>query len=151
MDLIIDPPRRVGPIEIGMPFGEVESILLGIPGFVRPSPGEKYAPGFAHYESEMSISVDPGIVDRVQSVEIHRPLHGVDVWFGDISVFNTPASDVIDSLSKMTVIEIKDEGLTVIAPNLLLALGRSVLPESPIDDYGRYFESVLVAAPGYYD
>lgn len=151
MDLIIDPPRSVGPIEIGMPFEEANSLLRGIPGFVSPAPGEEYAPGFAYYQSEMSIAVDPGVGDRVRSIEIYRPERGVNIWFRDLSIFNVPVDEVIHFLNQITAIDIEDDGRTVIAPDLLLSLGRSVLPEGPQDEYGRYFESVLVAAPGYYD
>jgi hypothetical protein len=151
LELILDPPRSVGPIIIGMPFDEAESALRDIPGIVSSPTGEKHAPGFAHYESEMSIAVDSGPDGRVRSIEIYRPTRGVEVRFRDISIFEVPADEVIVRLGQVATVEVQDDGLRVIAPDLLISLWRSVLPEGPWDEDGRYFESILVAAPGYYD
>lgn len=152
VDLILDPPRTVGPLAIGMSLGEAEQALRDIPGFVPPLPGERRAPGFAHYESEMSIAVgtDPrGTV--VRSIEVHRPTVGADVRWGDISLFAVEATEVIHQLGRITALEFEDGGRHVVAPGLLLSLWRGTLPEGPEDQDGRYFESILVAAPGYYD
>lgn len=106
MDLIIDPPRGVGPIEVGMPFEEVERALQSIPGSSPPAPGEKRAPGFAHYDSEMSIAVDQAPGGRVRSIEIYRPTEGVEIRFAGLSVFATPADEVIRRLGEMTEVEV---------------------------------------------
>ena len=53
-------------------------------------------------------------------------------------------------LGEHTSIEVDEDGRSVTAPDLLLALWRSVVPESDGDPDGRYFESVLMAGPGYY-
>lgn len=151
MDLIIDPPRAVGPIEIGMPFAEAERALRDIPGFLPPSLGEKRAPGFAHYESEMSIAVEPSLDGRVRSIEVYSPSEGVEVRFGELSVFAVPAEELIRRIGEANDLQIEGDGLRVVAPNLLLSLQRATLPEDPEDEDGRYFESILVAAPGYYD
>lgn len=151
MELIIDPPRGAGPIAIGMPFHQAEDALRAIAGFVPPRPGKRVAPGFAHYESEMSIAVEPDRSGNVRSIEVYRPTLGVDVLYRDISIFGLPADDVIRRLSGYARLEVDGEGLRVLAPELLLSLSRDTLPEGPDDEDGRYFEAVLVAAPGYYD
>lgn len=46
--------------------------------------------------------------------------------------------------------ESRSRGRSVTAPDLRLALWRAVIPEGSADEDGRYFESVLVARPGYY-
>ncbi|MCX5093836.1 hypothetical protein OOK36_34120 [Streptomyces sp. NBC_00365] len=151
MDLIIDPPRAAGPVEIGMPIGAAEQALRSISGFLPPTPGERRAPGFAHYTSEMSIAVDATQDGRVRSIEIYRPTEGVDIRLGEISIFGVPADEVILRLGEMASLQVEDEGLRVVAPSLLISLWRGTLPESPEDEDGRYFESVLIAEPGYYD
>jgi hypothetical protein len=151
VDLIIDPPRGVGPIAIGMPLDQAEQALRAIVGFVPPTPGKRIAPGFAHYESEMSIAVEPDRSRNVRSIEVYRPSRDVNVLYRDISVFRIAADDVIRRISDIVRLEIEDDGLRVLAPELLLSLSRDTLPEGPEDEDGRYFEAVLVAVPGYYD
>jgi hypothetical protein len=151
MDLVVDPPRGVGPIEIGMLFEVAESALRTIPGFRPAVPGSRHNPGFAHYDSEMSISVGKDSNGRVRAIEVYRLTWGVDVLFRGISIFAVPADEIVRLLSRIDVLEIQDDGLRVLAPNLLLSLWRGTLPDGPEDEDGRYFEAILVAAPGYYD
>ena len=70
--------------------------------------------------------------------------------FRDIDVFAVPATGLTDRLRAVTPVEVHEDGRRVVAPELLLAFWRAVLPEGPDDEDGKYFESVLVAAPGYY-
>jgi hypothetical protein len=151
VDLIIDPPRAAGPVEIGMPVDAAEQALRGIPGFLPPGAGERRAPGFAHYASEMSIAVEAAPAGRVRSVEIYRPMEGVDVRLRNISIFGESADEVIRRLREIVALQIEDDGLRVVAPSLLISLWRGTLPEGSDDEDGRYFESVLIAEPGYYD
>lgn len=151
VDLILDPPRGAGPIEIGMPFEQAEQALRAIAGFTPPKVGERVLPGFAHYESEMSIAVDQDRSGNVRSIEVYRPGRDINVLYRDISIFGFTAADVIRRLSELARLEIEDDGLRVLAPELLLSLWRDVLPEGPDDVNGKYFEAVLIATPGYYD
>ncbi|WAL63982.1 hypothetical protein ORV05_23695 [Amycolatopsis cynarae] len=151
MDLIVDPPRGVGPIAIGMPFDKAELALKSIAGFVPPEPGGRVAPGFAHYDSEMSIAVGQDRSRNVRSIEVYRPSRDVNVLFRGISVFGLAADEVIRRISDVARLEIEDGGRQVLAPELLLSLWRGTLPGRPEDEDGRYFEAVLAAAPGYYD
>jgi hypothetical protein len=149
MQLELLPPDRVGPIMIGMDFDEAEVMLRALPGFQSPGPGERRQPGFAHYESEMSIAVYSER-DLVKAVEVFRPEGDDVVLYRGISIFKESAGDVIRELQSITRVHVERDGLFVVAPDLLLALSRPYLPESPEDEEGRYFESVLIAAPGYY-
>ncbi|ONI91325.1 hypothetical protein ALI22I_09515 [Saccharothrix sp. ALI-22-I] len=151
MDLVIDPPRAVGPLRIGMPFDEAVELLRSLDGYRSPSPGHKSSPGFAHYESELTISLGPDRDGRVKAVDLYRPERDVTVLFGDIAVFDTPADEVIRRLSDITRLEVEGDGTHVVAPDLLLALARPFRSDSAEEHEGWYFESVLVAAPGYYD
>jgi len=149
--LFIDPPRAAGPIALGMPADAAMAALRTVEGYLKREAGIPPNPAFAHYSSGLSISICPGAGGLVDAVEIYRPSRDVTVLFGDIPVFDLPADEVIRRLKAVTTIDIQDEGLTVVAPALLLAFGRSIAPEDPADPDGRYFESVLVAAPGYYN
>ena len=53
-------------------------------------------------------------------------------------------------LGAHTSIEVDEGGRSVTAPDLLLALWRPVVPEGDCDRDGWYFESVVMAGPGYY-
>ncbi|MFD8721994.1 hypothetical protein ACFV2H_29365 [Streptomyces sp. NPDC059629] len=149
MRLELDPPRGVGDLQIGMTIDRAEWILGEFPGFVPPAPGERRNKGFAHYESEMSISLDFDSRGIVRAVEVFRPERGVEVVFGGISVFQEPAESVIERLAGSFRLEIEDGGLNVAAPDVFIGFWRSLLPMGSDDEEGRYFESVLVAAPGY--
>ncbi|NYH52040.1 hypothetical protein HNR06_001629 [Nocardiopsis arvandica] len=150
MELIVDPPR-FGPFEIGMPFDQAQEKLRSISGYVPPDPNPGFTPtGFAHYESEMSISVGTDRAGNLKEIEVYRPERGVDVLFREISLFETPADEVVRQISSLVHVDIEEDGLLVVAPELLLSLGRRFIPEGPQDEEGWYFESLLVADPGYY-
>ena len=60
-----------------------------------------------------------------------------------------PAADVTERLRALHRLDVSEGGCSFTAPDLLLALWCPVVPEGPEDDEGRYFSSLLVAAPGY--
>jgi hypothetical protein len=149
MVIDLDPPRGTGDLVIGMPIEEAERILREIPGFVPPTAGEVRNKGFAHYDSELSISLDFDPRGVVRAIELFRPEGHVQVTFRGLSLFEEPADVVISRLSEMFRLEIEDEGLNVTAPDVFIGLWRRVTPEDSGGEEGRYFESVLIAAPGY--
>jgi hypothetical protein len=86
------------------------------------------------------------------AVEIWRPVGGdVTVMLWDIDMFATPADDILRQL--------RDRGITVddsdperpFCPDVTLGLNREGGPGAGPDGIGRYVESVVVAAPGYYE
>lgn len=149
MQLELIPPERVGPIMIGMDFDEAQRRLAELPGYRAPAPWDRMAPGFAHYESEMSISIHAER-KRVTAVEVFRPERGDSVVYRGILVFELPAEQVIAELAALHRVDVVRDGLFVVAPDVLIAMSRPHLPISPDDEDGRYFESVLVSTPGYY-
>ena len=141
----------VGPLRIGMSILEAERLLYGIEGAIAAVSGARRNPGFVHFESEMSIQIAPDRLGMLRSVEIYRPLRGVQVLYGRISVFDTPADELTAMLSERVRLEIEDDGLRVVAPDLLIAFRRDMLEVGMDGVQGRYFDSMLVANPGYYD
>lgn len=151
MDLVIDPPQAVGSIRIGMPFEEALQLVRGIEGFRPQAPTGGYmSPGFAHFDSGMSISIGADRGGAVEAIEVYRPGQGVNVLFRNIEIFAEEADEVIRLLAGEVEVVVEDNGLRVVAPQLLLALARDVLPGAGDDESGRYFESALIATPGYY-
>ncbi|MFB7292794.1 hypothetical protein [Actinacidiphila glaucinigra] len=139
----------MGNVQIGMPVDVAEQILRELPGFVPPAPGERRNKGFAHYESELSISLDFDRSGVVRAVELFRPERDVQILFQGISVFQEPADEVIARLAGRHRFDVDDDGLNVTARDLFIGFWRRVLPLETDDDTGLYFDSVLVAAPGY--
>ena len=151
LDIILDPPRGIGRVEIDMQFEQARAELRNIQGYLPPAPQDRQPPGFANYASGMSIVVAPDSRNRVRSIEIYRPEDGVRITYLGIDIFGLPAADVIGLLRTLTGVESEDGGYHFVAPDLLLALGRETLPEGEWDEEGKYFTSVLLAKPGYYD
>ncbi|MEU7035226.1 hypothetical protein ABZ958_16270 [Streptomyces sp. NPDC046237] len=136
-------------LQIGMSIEAAEQSLQEMPGFVPPAPGEVRNRGFAHYESELSISVDFDSLGVVRAIELFRPEKDVQVVFRGVNLFTESADAVISQLAEMFHVEIEDGGLNITAPSVFIGLWRSVLPEDSGGDDGRHFESVIIAAPGY--
>ncbi|MEU9266391.1 hypothetical protein AB0E04_13205 [Streptomyces sp. NPDC048251] len=139
----------MGDLALGMPIEDAERVLREMPGFVPPTAGEVRNKGFAHYDSELSISLDFDSRGVVRAIELFRPDRDVQVAFRGLLLFEESADVVISRLSGMCRIEIEDEGLNVTAPDVFIGLWRRVTPEISGGEDGRYFESVLIAAPGY--
>ena len=70
--------------------------------------------------------------------------------FDGIDVFATSVDEVLSELARRRIrIEVTEAGYSHTAPELLLSFWRDGGPLGP-DEMPLYFESVLVAAPGYY-
>jgi hypothetical protein len=135
----LDPPRGFGDLQIGMPIEAAERVLRAMPGYVSPVAGEVRNKGFAHYDSQLSISLDFGIDGVVRAIEFFRPDESVEVTFCGLSLFEEPADRVISRLSEMFQLEIEEHGLNVIAPEVFIGLWRSTVPDISDDEDGRYF------------
>ncbi|WP_020389180.1 hypothetical protein [Kribbella catacumbae] len=148
MILEVVPPESVGPVRIGMSMAEARGALAAIEGY-RPASGQESA---AVYESGMSIELEPGPGDTVGAIQVYRPYGPVRVEYEGIDLLRTPAARVVEQLGAITELEDDEGGRSYTAPELLLALWRPfVEDEDPSEEQGHYFQSVLVARPGYYD
>lgn len=152
MKIELRPPTEMAGIHIGSTRAKAhdECSRLGSPKDFRR--GEQEPASFAVRRSGgLSIFVYFDSDDRVNAIEVGRPDDDGDaVFYKDLDVFKTPAEDLIDRLRGYDAVEVDEQGCAVTAPDLLLALWRPVVPEGPDDPDGRYFESALIARPGYY-
>ena len=71
---------------------------------------------------------------------------------GTIDLLNTDAMKVVSRLEALAAYDRTDSelGYSFIFPELELALWRPVLPESPKDKEGHYFDSVGIGVKGYF-
>lgn len=153
MIINLRPPDAAGPLRIGAPGGDAVEILrqLGEPVVLCRAAGSR--PGWGvHHASGLFIGVYFDAQDRVDAVEFGRPYDTDDAVVHDaLNVFTTPAADLITQLRRHTTVHEEENGHTFTAPELLLCLWRSTIPEDPDDQDGRFFDAVLTARPGYYD
>jgi hypothetical protein len=92
---------------------------------------------------------------RVDGVEFANPARGLpaddQVCFRGIDLFGGQVEDVVREIEASgTKLSVEERGYSFTAYDLVLALWRN---GEPSDDQGMplYFESALIAAPGYYD
>ena len=152
MGIVLEPPNGAAGIHIGATRAEAEE-QLGAHGDPRTFQrgDEANLSLTAHTASSLSVFVYFDDADVVDAIEFGRSDGGDAVVFEDIDVFGIPADSVIEELARRTAVEVEEDGCSVTAPDLLLALWRPMVHESAEDEDGRYFESVLVARPGYYN
>lgn len=149
--MIIDviPPEGVGPVRIGMTMDEAMLALAAIDGY-RP-PSGPIGPS-ATYDSGMSIELEPAPGGTLGAIQVYRPYGAVRVEYRGIDLLGTPAARVVAELNELTELEEDEGGRSFTAPSLLLSLWRPFVDdEDPDEEQGHYFQSVLVAQPGYYD
>jgi hypothetical protein len=153
VDINLRPPTEAAGIPLGStrPDALRHCRVLGTPSEFRR--GNESRPSLVvRRASGLSIFVYFDPEDLVEAIELAGARGGEDVvLYRDVNIFGIAADVLVQRLSEHERIEVQEEGASVTAPDALLALWRSVLPEHPQDEDGRYFESVLVARPGYYD
>lgn len=150
---ILNPPFGITGIDlkIGDSFRSAPRALEAVPGAagVRTLPGGGAC--HAYVESlDLGLAVHRDKTGSVDALEVYGPGFGGAVEFGGIDVFSVPADDLIGRLSRDFISTTEDSGLFFLIPDLLLSFSRAGLPVEGGGNYGFYFESVLVAAPGYY-
>ena len=154
MIIMLHPPDVAGPLRIGATGQDAVDTLrqLGAPLVLCRSTGSR--PGWGvHRPSGLFIGVYFDAHDHVEAIEFARPGDnaGDAVTYNELDVFTTPAADLVTQLRRRTTVHEEEDGHAFTAPDLLLALWRPTTPETPDDEDGRFFESVLLARPGYYD
>lgn len=150
MHITLDPPRGIADVTIGMDLTDAGRVLAGLPGYLGPGRA-KGGPVTARFSGGMTVQAHDDGAGKVEAVEVYRPTDPtVHVVYGGISVFGAPADRVQAELAARLDLVMIDDGSTLVAPDLFLALGRSLSVYGDPVATG-FFESVVVAAPGYYD
>lgn len=152
MNFDLQPPVEAGGIRMGATRDEArdQCHAHGEPKPFRRS-SEVTTSLVVQRPSGLSIFVYFDAADVVEAIEFGRPQGSDLVSFLGIDIFGTPADTLVEKLREHTSVDIDEDGHSATAPDLLLALWRAVVPEDDNDPDGRYFESVLIARPGYYE
>ncbi|MET9436672.1 hypothetical protein [Streptomyces sp. NPDC006551] len=151
MIIEVDPPDRVGPVALGMSIDDAESALRALEGFQGTGASQVPVRGQANYASGLSIHTHLESDGLVNAIEVFRPHRDDVVKLYDIDVFGLPADVVVENLGRSVELEEEEGGRTIVAPSLLVALWRPFVASDETDEQGYYFQSVLLARPGYYD
>ena len=150
----------LGAILLGTTREEARDALSSLGDVVPFSRGAKLTPGeladWLVRRNNMAIFVYCNDTGFVNAIEVASPGHGIpatdQVTFDGVDLFIDPADAVSRSLRERGhSIDVSERGYTSTVPNVLLALWRD---GDPFDEQARlpmYFESALIARPGYYD
>ncbi|MEV0794386.1 hypothetical protein [Kribbella sp. NPDC050459] len=153
MIIELHPPRSAGRLELAATGDEIVATMrqFGEPEVLCRAAGDRAGWCVTH-PSGLFLSAYFDADDRAEAIELGRPTDpGVAVTYGGLDIFQTPAADLVEALRRTTRVLEEENGHSYTAPDLLLALWRPTTPEDPDDAEGNYFESVLIAEPGYYD
>jgi hypothetical protein len=155
MNFDLHPSRAAGPLRIGATGHDTVEILkqLGTPLVLCRAAGSPPAWG-VHRPSGLFISTLFDADDHLEATQFGRPDSTDDaVTYDGLDVFTTPAADLITHLRQRTTVhqEQAEDGHVFTAPSLLLSLWQPVTPQAADDQEGLFFQSVLIARPGYYD
>ena len=134
-----------------MPFEEAKASLSALEGFDAERSFTPAAPAFATYSSGLSFSLSHSENAGVQTIEIYGAGAGRGVVYEGIDIFTTPAVELIDQLHRRHAVIIEEDGRLVTLPEQSISFWRATLPENEFDEDGKYFQTVLVAYPGYFD
>ncbi|MFJ6686715.1 hypothetical protein [Streptomyces werraensis] len=152
MILELNPPTGAGPLRLGMTMTEAEEALRRIEGYVGGDTSLQANPGVGRYSSGLTIHAHPALSGGlVEAIEVYRPHQdSVQVCYDGIDVLGLPAAEVLNRLRDRDGFKANEEGDVMQAKDLHLALWRPhVSDDDPDDEQGYFFQSALVAEPGY--
>lgn len=150
-------PEGVGPLRLGV---SREQAGLELADWGQPRKFTRGV-GFDREDSDWMLSRSGATVfaycddgGSVDAIEFASPGHGVAgedvVLFDDIDVFIEPADVVLDRLRSKGYRIVDREGrYSSDLPDVLLSLWRDGEPSDKATGLPLYFESVLIARPGY--
>ena len=153
--LVIDlrPPDAAAGLRIGADRSEIVTALreFGEPQLVTRA--HRRMPSWTvRRPSGLVIRCHVDRAGRLDAIEFGRPTEPGDVVrYAGIDVFGTPAEEFVAALRTRTPVVEEDHGYAYVAPELLLSCWRASTPKDPEDTEGRWFDSVLIARPGYYN
>ena len=149
-------PHGLGPVQLGMTREDARRALAEW-GECRPfrrTPESNEGWSVTRRSTTIFANVDDD--DRVHAIELASPGHGIaggdQVVFDDVDLFIDEADAVIAKLEAKGIrLTAGDDGYTTTAPDVLLGLWRDGEPSDESTGLPLYFESALIARPGYYD
>ncbi|MFC4145142.1 hypothetical protein ACFO0M_02630 [Micromonospora mangrovi] len=151
MELVLDPPHGVGPLRLGMRIDEARAALRTLGPLTPTAHGEVAL----HLPSGLGFSVGFGVGptrDRVNAIELWRPTEQDVVRYRDVDLFGLPALDVVERLRRHVDLAPNEDDDGFTARELYLALWRPfAADDDPDEEQGYFFQSVLLARPGYDD
>ncbi|MEV0809526.1 hypothetical protein [Micromonospora sp. NPDC050200] len=151
MEFVLDPPHGIGPLRLGMTAEEARAALETL-GPLTPTAFGELA---QHLPSGLGFSVGFGVGparDRVNAIEVWRPHERDVVRFRDVDVFGLPALEVVERLRCHVDLAPNEDDDGFTARDLYLALWRPfAADDDPDEEQGHFFQSVLLARPGYDD
>jgi hypothetical protein len=151
MEFVLDPPHGVEPLRLGMTVDEARTALLTL----GPLASTAYGELALHLPSGLGFSVGFGVGPtrhRVNAIELWRPTERDVVLYRDVDVFGRPAREVVERLSRLINLRPNEHEDGYTARDEYLALWRPFAEDDdPTEVQGYYFQSVLVARPGYDD
>ncbi len=108
-----------------------------------------------HLPSGLGIGVGFGVGqtrDRVNAIELWRPHERDVVRYRGVNIFGSPALQVVEQLRHHVDLVANEDGNGFTAREAYLALWRPIAADDdPDETQGYFFQSVLIARPGYDD
>lgn len=151
MDFLLDPPYGISPLRLGMSSEQARAALRTLGPLAPRAYGELALrlPGGLGFSAGFGVGPTR---DRVNAIEVWRPRDHDVVRYRDVDVFGLPAREVVDRLRRHVELVPDEDGDGYTARDLYLALWRPfAADDDPEETDGYYFQSVLVARPGYDD
>lgn len=151
MEFVLDPPYGVGPLRLGMTIDEARTALETL----GPLSSTAYGEVALHLPSGLGFSLGFGVGptrDRVNGIEVWRPAERDVVRYRDVNLFGLPALEVVERLRRHVDLRPNEDDDGFTARELYLALWRPfAADDDPDEEQGYFFQSVLLARPGYDD
>ncbi|WP_307847362.1 hypothetical protein [Streptomyces sp. F63] len=156
VDLVLDPPRGVAPVFLGMTLDDAVSALsaFGDPEVVRRSSSSLVAVTCDKIEIQALCEENE---NDVSAIELWWPGEGktttTRVLLEGQDVFATPAKDILRHAEERGWRVDESEAERPVIPGVSLGFTRETSQEVPRDDNGLplHFTSVLVGDEHYYD
>ncbi|MFI0357445.1 hypothetical protein [Actinomadura sp. 9N407] len=147
----MDPAHGVGPLRLGMTIDEARAAL----GTLGPLSSTAYGEVALHLPSGLGFSLGFGAGparDRINGIEVWRPAERDVVRYRDVDLFGLPALEVVERLRRHVDLRPNEDDDGFTARELHLALWRPFASDDdPDEEQGYFFQSVLLARPGYDD
>ena len=151
MEFTLNPPHGIDPLRLRMSQDEARTALQAL-GPLTPT---AYGELALHLPGGLGFSVGFGAGptrDRVNSIEVWRPRGRDVVRYRDVDVFGLPALEVVRRLRHHIDVVPNEDDDGIRARDLYLALWRPfAADDDPDETQGHFFQSVLIARPGYDD